>query len=381
MKLMKRLLSLIVIAPLFVFTACEDDEGADTMNTKDAQTSLKTMDQQMATSIDNMQNSEGMTAVLTLQKIMETTSSGLSSSVESGVLTSLNAIPLKSGDVSALKSTTGESFNFSEKTGTYKYKSERGILDNVSNEPNDKIVVEYPADSSNMGTNNATLEITDYKANDENYPTSVKASITHDNGTELVSYELKNAKWNDIGEPVLLESDATIKPYNHYVLMDSTAGNFEYNVSQGGDKILTSSANVTFMSITEDSSALQKFDGSFTFGNTTINGNVNVENIRQNIQNTFRSAQEDGSSPSEKEMEKAVNKEINAVVKVDGAKAADIKVDYSPESSKEPYRLMLKFNDGTEEKAAEYFSNAIAKIKTIFNNMGIKLEENTTPMK
>lgn len=378
MKTLKRFLLLSLIAGVTFLASCEKDDEVDKMSYEEGKQALENMDAQMASDLDAMTNSEGMAAIATLQGMPDPFASATKRNKETQVVSNIRSFLLPGIDKERLKSTEGASFDFSGHTGTYTWIDSLQRWEIIPGDPSDKIIINFPADSTNMDNNNATLTLHEYQEDtipgdfiDDYYPTRILADLTID-GTKYMGLDV-TAVWNEYGEPVDFGVSVFLKPFTFTASMtnEETAASIDLSIDYDGDEIFSTGMNATFM--TDSMQNPKVIEGYLQYRTVRIDALVNAENITAMIEE-MQSGQ---TSYTDQEIFDQINSEIDAYISSDGEKIADIKVGTvtNPETSQQEIGVLLVFGDGTEENAQPYFDNFSQKLEAFFNNIGIQLED------
>ncbi len=366
MKTLKKLVLFGLILSVGFFTACEDDKDEE-LSYEESKETLQEMDSQMVADFEEMSQSDGMTAFATLQH-MDDPFAEQKSTKESHVIANIKEYALPIGK--KIKSTKAESsFDFDNNVGTYTWNNTEGYWAVTPDDPSDKIVVNFPADSTNMDDNNATLTIYNYEEQESDgdnvyyQPTAIEADLVID-GTEYVNLSL-TAEWDDNGEPEILNVSVFLNPFTYTgeIETTSTSGSIDFAINYDDNQIFSTGIDIDFKDDTKEEPKL--IDGFFQYRKAKIEAKINVENIEQIIEDL-----ESGDSDYET-MEgaiDAVNDEIDAKIFHDGKKVADIEIGEIDDETGEPI-IILVFNDGTEENAEQYFDNFATNIEEFLNNM------------
>lgn len=370
MKSLRKILFLGIIASLAVFTACEKEEE-DNLSYEEGKEVLNNLDSQMASDIEMMSESEGMTAIATLNGMSDPFTQTKSNKSYS-ILENIENFALPVENPTQLKSLSStEPFNFSEHTGTYTWidSLERWKIDPTT--PSDKIVINFPADSTNMDDNNATLTIHNYVETEVSTgtyePTLLMADLTI-NDTKYVEIDME-AAYNNAGEPSSLDLNVFLKPFTFNGSMTSSTdqASVDFAINYNDEQIFSTGLSATYTDQTMEEPKV--IDGYIQYRNVKIEANINAENLIALMEDL------QSDNPSYETMDEivdAINKEIDAKVLSDGNKVADIEVRYSEEI--QDFTLVLVFNDGTEENAEEYFDNFSTRLEEFFEMLNLQLE-------
>lgn len=361
-----------------MFTACEKDETEE-LSYEEGKEALNSMDSQMADDLDMMAESEGMTAVATLGGMDDPFSSN-KSNASTAVIKNIKRFILPIQEQKNLKSTAEIAFNFDDYVGTYTWDNSVERWDVDWGTPSDKIVIIFPADSTNMGNNNATLTISDYEevavtsdGYTEYLPTLLAADLKID-GTEYMSIDM-TGQWDEEGEPTSLDITVFLKPFTFsgQFSQGSTDASIDLAINYNDEEIFSAGISATFSDDTKEEPDV--IDGYIQYRKVKVEANINVANLAKVFEDL-----ESGDSQYDtvEKIEDAINKEIDAKILSDGKKVATIEVRLDEE---EGYKPVLIFNDGTEEDAQSYFDNFSSNLEDLFEMIGLQLEENFGDMK
>jgi hypothetical protein len=375
MKTLRTILFLGVIAGLAVFSSCEKDED-NNLSYEEGKQALQDLDTQMSNDMDEMMNTEGMEAVSSLNK-MDDPFSSKKSERKTQVISNIKAALVPGIDKEILKSSQGEPFNFNDKTGTYTWIDSLARWDVDPTTPSNKIIINFPADSTDMDNNNATLTIHNYEevpietySYTDYYPTKIVADIYVED-TKYVEIDL-TASWDAYGDPTSFEATVFLKPFEFIGSMaqESTSASVDFGISYNNEEIFSTGISATFKT---DSMNLPKtIDGYLQYRAVKIDAEANVENIETIIKEI---ESRESEYETEQEALDAINKEIKAKISKDGSKIANIEL----RTSQGEMVPVLVFNDGTVENAESYFDNFSGKLEEFFNTIGNQLDSNFQP--
>ncbi|MFO8236201.1 MAG: hypothetical protein R6U04_12445 [Bacteroidales bacterium] len=365
MKTLNKFILLTLIASVGFFTACEDDED-NNLSYEESQEVLQDMDSQTAADLEEMSQTDGMTAMMTLNTMDDPFAGVVKSTKEYQVISNIKELALPADKkLKTVKAT--DRFAFDDNAGTYTWNNTEGVWD-YNESPTDEIVIVFPADSTQMDNNNATLTISNYQDTeivDGEYsyyqPTEIKANLKVDDDEQMdMSF---TASWDDNGNPISMDISVLLTPFNFTGNLEeeSTSGSLNFSVDYNDSQILDAGVIVNFIEGTQDAEII---DGYIQYRKMRIEANINIANIYE-IEQNYENYEDD------QDVLDAINEEIDAKVFHDGDKVADLKVGM--DDSTQEVIIVLVFNDGTEENAEEYFENLFTQTQEFLSEMGVQL--------
>ena len=377
---------MLMLASVF-FIACEDDEGKDPLTAEEAKQEMETLGTQMNTMMDNMENVEGINVMMVLNSMpypFEETSK--KAEVNKKVLENIGdyLVP-KSFLGKKIKNLKEPDFDFEYWCGTYDWNAEHQMWEIDFDNPADKIIINFPATETST-TNDASLTIHNYEEVEITYGydtwndiKDIEADLYVD-GTKLVGLDM-SATWitsgDYAGEPVEMDVDVYLIPFNFHVDFShgSTTAKANAWIEYNGDKIFSVGADATFASSNMDDSP------------TKISGYIQLFDVKFKATVAFAELEgiidaiDEGTSPytTIDEMETAINATIDAEVTVDGAKAADIVLDFTTTPSAYSFtideddgiylNILFVYSNGSSESAVPYFVTFIASVEEFFGTL------------
>ncbi|MFP4525526.1 MAG: hypothetical protein ACLFNL_03990, partial [Bacteroidales bacterium] len=274
MKTLKKLVLFGLIVSVGFFTACEDDED-DKLSYEEGKEALQEMDDQMASDFEEMSQAEGMVALATLEN-MDDPFADQKSTKENQVISNIKeyALPIDK----SVKSTAETSFDFDSRTGTYEWDNDASQWSYEDNSQ-DEIIIVFPADSTNMGENNATLTIDNYEdqeIDDGDYvyyqPTAIEADLVID-GEEHVNLDM-TAEWDDNnGDPLALNASVFLNPFTFTGDIETTSksGSIDFAIDYDDTQIFSTGIDVDFKDDTKEEPTL--IDGYIQYRKMNIEAN------------------------------------------------------------------------------------------------------------
>ena len=377
MNTLKKLIFLSLIAGLAFLTACEE-EDENKLSYKEGKEELTNLDSQMASDLEMMENSEGMEAVSTLEGMKDPFSSQKSAGTTS-VIKNIENFALPVANNKQVKSLSDEPFDFDASTGTYTWDNADNSWNIDLNNPTDKIIINFPADSNSMDNNNATLTIHDYEevkitttgsfgyTTTSYEPTKIVADLTID-GSKYVEIDL-TASYNSMGSPESMDVSVYLNPFTFSGSMTSEtqSTSLDYAIDYDGEQIFSTGISATFLD--DSMQEPETVDGYVQYRKIKVQVNINAENLMA-LAEDLQSGETQYESMEE--LEDAINKEIDATVSSDGNKIADIELRYDQDI--QDFKFVLVFNDGTEEDAEPYFDNFSSNLEELFDMIGLEMD-------
>ena len=372
MKNMKKILTMMLMAASVLFFACSEDEE-EMLTTDEAKTELDQVSTDMSTYMNEMESSDGMAALNALMAkpypfndVKSTNYLSVLKDIQKYLLPA-NYLDLQSKEKSGAEV---DRFNFDHWAGTYEWDATNENWDIVSNDPSDKIVINFPTEDGK----DATLTIHTYEdieITDGVYtwyePTKIEADL-YVNDIEVVDISM-NADWitsgETAGEPTSMDVSVYLTPFE-FTVDFSNSGN---NASVG--------ASIIFDNSQLFSTGLSAFFEEPDLDDTplTINGYLQFLNVRFNVSINAKTIEEIFEDMEEEpypyntpeELVAALNKEFDANVTVDGVKAADIELAVNENT--QAIDIVFVYSDGSTESAQPYFSEFASSIGTFFTSL------------
>lgn len=390
---MKKLIAMMLMLASVFFIACDDDDSKDPLTAEEAQEELQNLGTEMSTMMTNMQNSEGMQVIMNLNSMPYPFVNKSKSSESTQILKNIENYLLPTGVLKKSKvnnNTKEPDFDFEYWWGTYTWDIEHQVWSIVFDDPestaDDKIVINFPS-SETATSNDATLTIHDYAETEieeyddyyqeyyyYNEPNKIVADL-YLNDVEIVDVNM-SATWitsgDKAGEPSAIDIDVYVVPFTFHIDMsqNSTSGDINAWIEYENKKVFSVGLDATFTS-GEDSP-------------TTISGYIQLFDVKFKAKvaiaelEAIMDALDEETSPytTLDEINAAVNATIDAEVLVDGAKAADIILNFTTNSSSYSFvidetegiylDILFVYTDGTSESAVPYFATFVASIEQFF---------------
>lgn len=368
MQKLKKLFVMMMMLSSVFFVACSDDDD-DEMSTEQAQAELTNLESDITGYVEEVQTSDGMTAINALMDVTNE-DDPFSDNYKTSAISNIKkfAVPI---NLKKLKSATKENdFNFDDYVGTYTWNASSRSWDITLGEPSNKIIIKYPTAGISGATNNATLtlysyeevtitETDDYGTYTYTEPTEISADI-YVNSTKVFDIDF-SATWiasgDAVGEPSNLNVNVSLSP-------------FTLSVTYGFEN-RTASLNVNFK---YDGTSIIKADLVGAYGSssmddtpTNISGYIQVQNVKveanvnaQNIENIIDGVDFDNPNVTEEQLTALVNEQFEASVSINGKKVGDIVyefLNFSPGEDESYYDLLLVFKDGTTMSLSEFLTD------------------------
>jgi hypothetical protein len=377
MKNMKKLFAMMLMLASVLFFACSDDEGG-TLSPDEAKTELDQTSTDMATYMDEMENSDGMVALDSLMAKpypFVVTKSANYTNVFKNIreyLLPTNYLDQKSNE----KGVAEEHFNFTAWVGTYTWNATDQNWDIQSNNPSDKIIIHYPTEGST--SNNATLTIHSYEdvliTETDEYgtytwyePTNIVADI-YLNDINVVDISMNatfETSGESAGEPISLDATAYLVPFEFTIDFgqSGTTASADVAIKYENSQIFSAGISAVFESDNMEESPVN-ISGYIQLLKVRVNASINVQNF-ETVIDTMNS--DNPPYASVEEALNAINNEIDAYVTVDGVKAADIELAY--DEATQAIDVVFVYSDGSTESASSYFESFATDLETFFTNL------------
>jgi len=365
MKTLRNIFTLAVIGSMLIFTGCEEEETTKTISKEEAVQTLEENSQEMASDLDQMEETDGMNAMEVLTALAEKEdpfakkkllgSESIFQSIEKTLKPSNNKLIKRLGE---------EPFDFQAHTGTYTWQAEGKWLVDTEN-PSDAIVIEFPTDTAaSPVTNDATLTLSTYEetmvtdsAGNENYvPTNLQAML------EIGSVKAVEISW-ELGLEELDDGSKKVNSLDGYIYLKP----FTYSLSLSDNSFSTSISHedieTTLMSVNLDVTFMDNMEDV-----KKVEGNVQARNL--NFKGWIKPYAMENISPDEVQSIDDVvdyyNEQIDLALYTydQNNKIADVKFVKSETTDSEvPLELVFVFKDDSTRPVKEYFQNLITKLQ------------------
>lgn len=366
---MKKLIAMMLMLASVFFIACSEDEEKK-VTPEEAKAELNNMTADMSVKLDAMQEAEGFKAIGILNNMPDPFVDAKSSG-KTTIITNIKKYTLPLFDKTKVKSIEGN-FDFEFWWGTYTWDEAHQmwevVFDNPAITTDDKIVIIFPSDETDMYTNDATITINAYEevelSVDGYYyyePIDIEANLVV-NEVELLSIDFA-AEWGSQGEPEMLDVEVFVLPFTFSI---------DFNIA-------TASADANF-EILYNSEPLFSVGLDATFADASMEMPINVYGYIQylsvkfeidvdvqNINNLVAQVQANPLMYTDEQILEMLNNEIDAVVLINGVKAAEIEAQMNPITG-EPYPVFV-YTDGSSEPAQPYLEDFVLSLGDFFNFM------------
>ncbi|HUW06492.1 MAG TPA: hypothetical protein VMW01_09535 [Williamwhitmania sp.] len=357
----KNLLTISMIAGVFVFGSCSKDNTPADLSTAEAQTeisSVKTTYDAESTALDNTQ---GMMAYnqmgqLNLPFSLPMEGNFSTSSYVKSFSNRLSAV--RGNNFSSMQKALNFSsdFYFQEYLGTWEWNSQTQQFDHTST-PTDKVVVKFPYPASNS-TNNAVYTISKYTIAYDmgEYSGDYQANLILD-GTEIWSVNY-SASISSTSSSATFSQNVTFKfsPYEYTESASLTATGNESSATISGRASRTLKKNSNVLLSGSYDVSLKYADPNITM---SVKGDLTIATIRFHFEMSYSG---DGTTQPD----------INDLVEVTVYNAAGAKVGEMKYITNQNQELVLMFyyNDGTSVDASALFGNVLDEWTSFFGTTG-----------
>ena len=375
MNAIKKILTLTIIGAVFLFTGCEKDDTVKTIDKEKAVQTLETNSQEIETSLEEIENTDGMKAMKTLNGLTQKNDPFAKSAADNKTIISNLQEILKPISENSLKRSGDQKFYFEKWVGTYVWQDTKEW--NVTlGDPDDKIVIEFPTDTTTDPIeNNAVLTINNYHefetpdslGNTVYVADTVKLNLeVNDEEVLSIDYTLDYDEANQMVNS--LSANVDLNPYSWKLDMTQSSIKASLTNKDNGNVLTSFAFEVTFKDNGED---VKKLNGHVQLRNLNLEGGIKPYNIQRLEDENFLIEKD---LTSVEDIIAYVNEQIDiSLYRVDtGNKIADLKVIKAQDSEKAiPAQLALVFKDGSEEPAKQYFENVISYVKSILKKYNL----------
>ncbi len=380
MNAIKKILTLTIIGSVLIFAGCEDDDKVSVMDKEEAITTLEQNDQELKTSLKDIETTDGMQAMQTLNGITEENDPFSDQQKASGYETVLENLQevLKPVNENHLKRSAEQKFDFDKWVGTYKWEGPKEWNIQLE-EPDDAIVIEFPTDTTTEPVeNNATLTINDYSEfettdsldNTVYVADTVKMTLEVD-GKEVLNVDYALDYDNELDAVQSLDANIYLKPFRWKLSMAQNSIEASL-INENTGNVLTSFAfEVTF---TDDNMEdVEKLDGNVQLHKLNLQGWIKPSKIGQ-VEDKDTWADQGWESIDD--VIEYVNEQIDiSLYHINGNKIADLKVIKNDTDEEQLVQVVLVFKDDSTEPARQYFENVIAYIKSVMEKYNVEEPE------
>jgi len=371
---MKKLLAMMLMIASVVFISCNNDDGVDPLSKEEAQEMISNLPTDVGTQMANLSDAEGVAVMEMLMNMPFPFDEGANkSSKESSVLYNLNKYLLPQTymekNFTSNAKVEDPGFDFETYKGTYTYHyAEYPSYPYWTKEAGDKIVLNFPSDTTNMDVNDASLTIYSYTETlitelDEGYtykyynPTSMHADLFV-GSVELIDINF-TAEWivtgENAGQPSSLDAVVYLAPFEFSGNFDINGKSAEVDVSINFNGGVLFGAGIDGTFETEDLEHPINLAGYIQFMDVKVKADVDIKDIETLMDGVY---EETIVYTDPQDFIDDLNKEFTAAIYVDGAKAADIEIALNPMATAEdnlPFDIVFVFDDGSSQSAIPTF--------------------------
>ena len=371
MKNMKKLLAMMLMLASVFFFACSDDDD-DKLSKEETKTEITQLSTDLADKLGEMTESDGMVAMEALMTMPDPFASTSKSNERYVVLNNIQKylLPYNYVKKSTEKSVfEADHFDFDRWVGTYEWNNTVGAWDPDYGNPSDKIIIIFPADSTNMDNNNAKITIHNYDEVEIDYeylPTDIDAdlyiNVSGSDDIKVVDIDL-TAVWftsgEYIGEPTSLDVSVYLIPFEFTgdFSHTSTAASINFAINYDGAQFFSTGVGATWANAGD--SLPNNINGYIQFFEVKFQVNIDVDDLIIVISDM-------DNYESEVEFLNAINAEIDAYVTVSGTWAADIELGMDAEDELD---ILFVYADGTSESAIPYFEELGEDLEEFFGSL------------
>ncbi len=371
MKNLKKLLAMMLMLASVFFFACSDDDD-DKLSKEETKTEITQLSTDLADKLGEMTESDGMVAMEALMTMPDPFASTSKSNERYVVLNNIQKylLPYNYVKKSTEKSVfEADHFDFDRWVGTYEWNNTVGAWDPDYGNPSDKIIIIFPADSTNMDNNNAKITIHNYDEVEIDYeylPTDIDAdlyiSVSGSDDIKVVDIDL-TAVWftsgEYIGEPTSLNVSVYLIPFEFTgdFSHTSTAASINFAINYDGAQFFSTGVGATWANAGD--SLPNNINGYIQFFEVKFQVNIDVDDLIIVISDM-------DNYESEVEFLNAINAEIDAYVTVSGTWAADIELGMDAEDEID---ILFVYADGTSESAIPYFEELGEDLEEFFGSL------------
>ena len=363
-----------------IFAGCEDDDKVSVMDKEEAITTLEQNDQELKTSLKDIETTDGMQAMQTLNGITEENDPFSDQQKASGYETVLENLQevLKPVNENHLKRSAEQKFDFDKWVGTYKWEGPKEWNIQLE-EPDDAIVIEFPTDTTTEPVeNNATLTINDYSEfettdsldNTVYVADTVKMTLEVD-GKEVLNVDYALDYDNELDAVQSLDANIYLKPFRWKLSMAQNSIEASLTNENTGNVLTSFAFEVTF---TDDNMEdVEKLDGNVQLHKLNLQGWIKPSKIGQ-VEDKDTWADQGWESIDD--VIEYVNEQIDiSLYHINGNKIADLKVIKNDTDEEQLVQVVLVFKDDSTEPARQYFENVIAYIKSVMEKYNVEEPE------
>ncbi len=363
---MKKLLAMMLMLASVFFFACSDDED-EKLSKEETKTEITQLSTDLSAKLTEMAESDGMVAMEALMNMPDPFASTSKSNDKYVVLNNIQKylLPYNYVKKSTEKSVfEADHFNFDRWVGTYTWNNTVEAWDPDYGNPDNKIIIIFPADSTDMDNNNAKITIHNYDEiliDYEYLPTDVDADL-YISDIKVVDIDL-TAVWftsgEYMGEPTSLDVSVYLIPFEFTgdFSHTSTAASINFAINYDGAQFFSTGLGATWTNAGDSNPS--NVNGYIQFFEVKFQVNIDVDNLIIVINDM-------DSYESGVEFLNAINAEIDAYVTVSGTWAADIELGLD---ASDELDILFVYADGTSESAIPYFENLALELEDFFGEL------------
>ena len=367
MQKVKKLIAMMLMLASVFFFACSDDEDKK-LSPEEAKAELNNMTADMSVKLDAMMDADGFVAIDILNNMPDPFVDSKTSG-KTTIIHNIKKYTLPLFDKTKVKSEEGN-FDFEYWWGTYTWNEEHlmwvPVFDDPGDTSDDKIVLIFPADETDMYNNNATLTISAYEEVEisvDGYfyyePVDIEANLVV-NDVELVSIDFA-AAWDSQGEPEMMDVEVFVLPFTFSIDFNITSlsGDIDFSILYNNEPLFSVGLDATFADATMETPI--NIHGYLQYLSVKFDVDIDVQNIVDLVEQV-----ESGTAVyTDEQLLEMLNNEIDAVVLVNGVKAADIEMQFDAITG-DPIPVFV-YTDGTSEPAQPYLEDFVLSLGEFFN--------------
>ena len=217
-----------------------------------------------------------------------------------------------------------------------------------------------------LDNNNATLTISAYEEVEisvDGYfyyePVDIEANLVV-NDVELVSIDFA-AAWDSQGEPEMMDVEVFVLPFTFSIDFNITSlsGDIDFSILYNNEPLFSVGLDATFADATMETPI--NIHGYLQYLSVKFDVDIDVQNIVDLVEQV-----ESGTAVyTDEQLLEMLNNEIDAVVLVNGVKAADIEMQFDAITG-DPIPVFV-YTDGTSEPAQPYLEDFVLSLGEFFN--------------
>jgi hypothetical protein len=364
MRSTQKLLSIAILAAIFGLSSCSDNDSDDKLSKDAAQGKLKAFNTSAASDLQDLTDTDGLTAVKDLFNLVDT-DDPFTSRIGTDKQRIKTFFRTKGKEFKKVfapnkvfngRTADDEPFEFESKVGVYTWNPESEQFAKTGE--SDIISILFPTEGSE--TNNAELQInglSDVQLIDtdteETYynPTLIDADLFV-NEVKVASLDFE-AAWNADGTPTSADISVFVTPYTASVSFGGTATTATISTSLKKDQetLVAASVTVTYDDESKSDESINKLDGYVQLKNIKVQGNIDVNAA-------------DASQTGDP------NDYVNLSLYADNKKVGDIVfVKEEVPGSDDEFVPYVQYNNGDKEKLEDLLEAVIAEIDELTDDL------------